>query len=143
MDAGIIRLRETKHLKTNLWNEAARHHVHPVFSYNAKADALMLLIVDATTPKLTHYLDEYLALLYQKDSGEVIGLRIEAFRKAFVLRHATLRRAWFLSDASKELEDLSDLRIVVERQEQIVAKEVSKIAQLILERAGVKMPAFA
>jgi uncharacterized protein YuzE len=143
MDSAIVRLMETRHLKTKLWHEAAQSRARPAFSYNPDADVLMLLFVDPQRLKVTHYLDEHIALLYLRDSGEIIGMRIEAFKTLFLPRYVELKMAWVLKRSCEGSEDVSDLGMVIEKQEQVLAKEISRIARPIVEHAGVKMPAFA
>jgi len=143
MDSSIVRLMETRHLKTNLWNEAAQRRARPAFSFNPDADVLLLFFVDPKTFKLTHYLDEYLALLYRRDNGEIIGMRLEAFSTVFLPRYVELNRAWVLKHNCEDLEDLSGLGMVVEKQEEILVREISRIARPIVEHAGVRMPASA
>jgi len=143
MDSQTIRLMETKHLKTNFWSEAAQRGMRPVFVYDADLDVLMLLFADPTTPKITHYLDEHMALLYRRKDGEIVGLRVDAFRTVFLPLHRDLQGAWLLRRTWKILEDISELRTVIDEQEQKVAREVSRIARPIVERAGVRMPALA
>ena len=142
MDARIQRLVETHDLKTNKWNMAAQKNVPPFFTYNERVDALMLMIADPKTKKVTHYLDEQVALLYEMDTREIIGIRIEAFGKVFLPKYAGLQEAWRLSDACK-LEDISDLMIALRKQERLVVREISKVTQPIVEQAGIKMPVFA
>lgn len=143
MDATLNRLVEVKDLKTILWKAAAQRKNPPYFYYDPVVDLLMLLIVDPKTPKIVHYLDEYVGLLYHPETREIIGLHIEAFEKAFLPRYAELQKAWRLSDNCQDLHDLGDLEIVVRRQEAIVARQISNIARPAAAKFGMELPAFA
>ncbi|MDF1499317.1 MAG: hypothetical protein P1P76_02465 [Anaerolineales bacterium] len=115
-----------------LFEEATSRGRPAFFNYNADVDMLMFLIVAPTEEFIAHYLDEHVALLYLAKSNEVVGLQVEAFEKSFLPRYSSLQKAWRLSDACDELEDMGDLAIVIQQKEPEVAQEVIRIAQGIL-----------
>lgn len=141
MDARIERLVMTNQLKTNLWHQAAKRGISPSFHFDQKVDAVMLLIADSRAKKIVHYIDDHVALLYDPDSLEIIGLRIENFQKSFLPKYAELQKVWKLSEACK-VHDLGELEITVRKQEVMVAREISSIARPVAARMGMDLPAF-
>jgi hypothetical protein len=111
-----------------------------LYIYNDQVDAFTFLIVTPNTPKIIHYIDEYVALLYNPESMEVIGIRVEAFECKFIPKYAKLQKAWRLSDSVKELCDFGDLIIEARKRETIVVDELSKITHNIVEKQGFKLP---
>jgi hypothetical protein len=111
--------------------------------FNKYVDIFTLLIVPPDTPKIVHYLDEHVALLYEPDTMQVIGLRIESFECSFLPKYASLKKAWKLSGTQVQLHNFGDLSIAVQQFEQrkpVVAYEVSKIAHNIAEKSGIEIP---
>lgn len=143
METVIHRLAATKDLKTTLWQAAARRKAPLYFFYDAEVDLLRLLIIDPQTPKVVHYLDEHVALLYHRDTHEIIGLHIEAFEKGFLPMYAELQKAWRLSDNCHDLHDLGDMVITVRKQEAVIAQQISKIARPVAAKVGMELPALA
>lgn len=142
METTIERLVDTKNLKTNLWKQASARKVAPGFHFDPKEDAVMLLIVDRKAPRIVHYIDEHVALLYQPETREIVGLRIESFQKSFLPKYADLQKAWKLSEAS-QVRDLGELEINVRKQEVIVARQIWTIARPVAARFGMDLPVFA
>jgi hypothetical protein len=143
MDARIKKLVDERSLKMNLWKEAARKNATPYFYANRRIDVVMVMVVDPRTPKVTHFVDEHVALLYEEESREVIGFRIEGFEKSFLPKYASLQKVWKLSDISKELTTVGDLHITARQHEAQMASELTKIARPILAKAGMDVPAYA
>jgi len=143
MDAHIEKPVDTHSLKMNLWKEAARKNAAPYFYANRRIDVVMVMVVDPRTPKVVHFVDDHVALLYQEDSREVVGFRIEGFEKGFLPKYASLQKVWKLSDISKELATVGDLRITARQRETQMAAALTKVARPILAKAGMKVPAFA
>ena len=137
--AGIQRLMETKNLRTTLLQKLDEGTGGlAFFNYDEDIDILLFLIVPPTTETIAHYVDEHVALLYQPEDREVVGLQVEDFRETFLPKYADVRRAWRLSDATKEFEDLGDLVIAVRRQEPMVAREVVKVTEDLLFGGGMR-----
>ena len=143
MDATITRLVETRNLITRLWNDAAQRNVTPSIYYDSVTDIVLLLIVDRKVSRVVHYLDEHVALLYHPDSKEIIGLQIEAFEKGFLPLYGELQKTWRLSDNCKDLHNLGDMVITVRKQEEVMARQITRIAVPVAAKAGMKLPAFA
>ncbi len=136
----LERLVQTSELKTTIWKRSADKSSRPLFAYNNRVDTITLLVTGQREPTIAHYIDDHVALLYQPDTLEVIGVRVEAFKRSFLPMYARLEKAWKLSDQCSELEDLGDLIIAVKKQEHIMATEVSKITSQIAETKGLALP---
>ncbi len=143
MDARIEKLVDERSLKMNLWKEAARKNATPYFYANRRIDVVMVMVVDPRTPKITHFVDDHVALLYLEDSREVIGFRIEGFEKSFLPKYASLQKVWKLSDISRDLTTVGDLHITARQRETQLANELTKVTRPIFAKAGMEVPVFA
>jgi len=138
--ARLKRLVKTSQLKTNLWKErVGKKEFKSNIYYNETVDSLSLLIVPPTTKKIVHYIDDHVALYYEPESLEVIGVRVEAFERSFLPKYAELKKAWCLSDTGKQLHDFYDLLIAVEYRQPQIATEITKIAGGLLLSKGLKL----
>ena len=138
--ADIERLIDTRELRTSLWTETVEEDGSKTsIYYNNRVDSLTLLIVPRNTPKRVHYIDEHVALLYLPDNKEVIGLRVEAFRRSFLPKYAELQKAWSLRDTGVELRDFGDLTIAIRRKEPLVAQEISRITGRLARKKGLTL----
>jgi hypothetical protein len=116
----------TDQLKTSLLAGLAKKKPQQCFvNYDDDFDALMILVVSPDTETVVHYLDEHIALLYQPETLEIVGLQVEAFESNFVPSHSSVQRVWRLSDAvGSKLESVGDMLLVVEKIKPEVAREV-------------------
>lgn len=142
MDARIKKLVDTNSLKMNVWKDAVQRRTVPHFYADPRTDVVMVMIVDPRTPKITHFVDEHVALLYVEDSCEVVGFRIEGFEKSFLPHYADLQKVWRLSEVSKELGDLGDLLITARVQEIKMANALTQVARPILAKWGMEVPVY-
>jgi hypothetical protein len=140
MDARIKNLVNTHSLKMNLWTKAAHQHAKPYFYADPRLDVIMVMIVDPRTPKITHFVDEHVALLYEENTREVIGFRIESFGKSFLPQYASLQMVWKFSDVSKDFTNVGDLHISARQHDIQMANELTKVARPILAKAGMEVP---
>ena len=125
--ASVERLVETRDLKTSRLLSMLDREQLTFLRYNSKSDMLLLMIVPPNVETVVHYIDDHLALLYEPDNLEVVGFQVEAFQHSFVAQHASLNRAWRLSDSGAQLEDLEDLILVFERKKRDMAQELKHI----------------
>jgi len=138
--AGIDRLIPTKELKvTRLAGE--RHP--PMLYYDRDFDALMILAISPDTETVVHYIDDHVALLYEPETLEIVGLQIEDFKSGFLPKHENVRRVWRLSEANKNLEDVGDLIITFERLKPQVAREVVQVTKNLLPYGAELEAVFA
>lgn len=139
----IERLVETTELRTSKWRQIiADRSFEPQLRYNEKTDALTLLLVPRNTPTIVHYIDDHVALLYIPENREVVGLRVESFRRSFLPKYADLQEEWRLSSNCR-LEDFGDLIIMVQKYaelEPIFAKKLSRITHRLAEERGLELP---
>lgn len=128
--ADLKPLIQTDQLKTNLLSRFAKNGHNQIFvNYDDDFDALMILIVSPDTETVVHYLDDQVALLYEYETREIVGLQVEAFEKIFVPAHSAVERAWRLSDATgSRLDNVGDLLLIVESRKPEVAREVVRAA---------------
>lgn len=141
--ADISRLVETRELNTDFWQRTVKQDgSRSYINYNEQVDALTLLIVPPETRKIVHYIDENVALLYEPEGKEIIGVRIESFQRSFLPVHNQLERVWRLSGRGVQVNDFGDLIIAVQRFEETrpkVANEISKITGHILQPKGIQL----
>lgn len=132
----IERLLETRKLKTSRLKAAMdKDHIRWM-DYDPRSDILMLMIVPPTQETVVHYIDEYVALLYEPDTNEVVGFQVEAFEHSFMPEHAPLAAVWRLSDTGVELDDVRDLLFVFEGKKRDVARELTSITNDLLSERG-------
>jgi hypothetical protein len=137
--AGIEPLMSTNHLKTTyLRQKPPALHV----KYDTAFDAFTLLLVPPETETIVHYLDNYVAFLYEPDTKEIVGIQIEAFERKFLPKHEAVRRVWKLSDACPDLQDVGGMILAVERITPKVAWEVAKATEDILGEPGQELAAM-
>ena len=138
--AGLERLVDTKELKTTLWTQVnERPGLQTFIYYNERVDALTLLIVPRETRKRVHYIDDHVALLYDPQTMEVIGIRVESFQRSFLPKYAELEKAWSLKDKGIQLNDFGDLVIAVNRVRPRVVEVLSTITGDLAEKRGLKL----
>ena len=80
---------DIKQLSTKLWKEADKGKKHPELDYDGDLDVLYLYFFETGDETIvTHYIDQYVALLYKHSDNEVVGVSIEDFEKGFAPLHA-------------------------------------------------------
>ena len=141
--AGIPRLIDTSELKTALWHNAVKDDSsHVSIYYNDRVDAITLLIVSPKVQNIVHYIDDHVALLYNPENNEIIGVRVESFQKSFLPKYAQLEKVWKLSESGVRVENFGDLIIAVKKYEEqrpLIANEISRITGRLVEREGIRL----
>jgi hypothetical protein len=127
---------ETKELKTKQIQSFLVEQKPVSFFFDPEVDALMILFNDPCKETIVHFIDDQVALLYEPETLEVVGVQVEAFQKAFLVEHDSVARAWKLREKCSELEDFGEMIIAVERQKPIVAREIVQITDEILRPRG-------
>jgi hypothetical protein len=139
--AELRRLVNTKDLKSTLWKKTIEEKgSHPCLSYDAKLDVLTMLIVPKNTRKIVHYIDEHVAFLYLLEDKEIVGLRIESFRKSFLPEYSELQKVWKFSNSGNQILDFGDLAIVVQKESNKVYRELSRVTGTIAKKQGIELP---
>jgi hypothetical protein len=98
------------------------------------------MFVSPETDTAVHYVDKNVALIFNIESKEVVGIQVEDFEKVFLPVHAALNRAWRLSNiiGSKQIQDFGEIAIVFEEAKPIIAREVIKASELVAPAFGKK-----
>jgi len=131
----IKRLVKTNELKFNSIRNMVEEHRRSLYlRYDKQIDTLFILWVSPGTGTIVHFIDNHVALLYKPNNKEVVGVQIEDFEYSFIKEYVEVQKAWRLSDACKEVDDLGDLSIVFEKQKTQAAEEVGTIADHLLNR---------
>jgi hypothetical protein len=143
--AGIKPLAKTNELATNRLTSArprgAARRIYE-FHYDDLTDAVMILLVQPQEAVVVHYLDDHVGFLYEEDSLEIVGLRIDAFEKVFLPANQAIQRLW-LNIHSDELKDFGQLTIMLERTQPEVVKAVVRATRSLLGPPGAKFATFA
>jgi hypothetical protein len=126
----------TSQLKTNRLAESTTKRTPLYIGYDKVFDALFIRIVPPGIETVTHYIDEHVALLYEADSLEIIGLQIEDFEYSFLPEHETVKRIWKLSNSGTKLENVGDMILEFERVKPRIAHEVVMATKDVLGAPG-------
>ncbi|MGC1375136.1 MAG: hypothetical protein WA821_02880 [Anaerolineales bacterium] len=114
-------------LSTKLWK--ANHNRHPIIEYDDVLDMLNLFFVEPGDGLIvTHYIDQFVAVLYTHENKEIVGMSIEDFEMSFVPRFAG-RPAWRLSDSGVQLNGVRD--VVFGLQKEVKHAQVKQRAEKI------------
>ena len=114
--AGIKRLRDSSELKTTYLR--ASKPTAPELDYDQAFDALYITFVPPRGKTIVHYpVDEaFIALVYEADSLEIVGLQIENFQGSFLQAHegfSLLFEGGTITIASQVRQDTDRLRETV------------------------------
>jgi len=107
--------------------------------YDAIDDTLFVYFGERPSEVVVHYLDDFIGLLYEPASFEVVGIQVEAFEHSYVKIHG-LSSTWELNDSDRRsLKNTGDLVQVSERKVQDVTKEVERITlESLMGRGGAR-----
>lgn len=133
--APLERLTQTNDLKvTHLQKMAAGRKIVRLLNYDDVSDTLIFLFCPPDTPTIVHYIDEYVALLYDPNNKEVLGIQIENFESGFLSDNDEIQRIWRLSDSCENLniKNLGDISIVFEKKKPEVAQELARYTEALL-----------
>lgn len=128
--ATIERLITTSQLQTNLLKELAKERKHQGFiDYDKDLDLLMVMVVHPDKEIVVHYIDgeDHVALLYQADTFEVVGLQIEDFETGFIPKYAAVENIWRLSDRIK-FNNLWDLTLEIKQIQPRMVREIARVS---------------
>lgn len=140
--ARLEHLTFTNELKTDLLNELAKSGgVKLQVVYDKAFDSITIRFVPDKVG-VVHYIDNDVALLYEPDNKQIVGMQIDDFATDFLPRHAALQKVWKLSESDARIEslgDLGDLMIRMEHRKSEAAKEIVKATEDLLENEGVEL----
>ena len=123
----------TKKLKFNRLQKPSGAHVF----YDNDCDALVIQMVPPKTETIVHYIDdENVALVYEADSKEVVGIQVEGFTRSFLPKHANVESVW---RHTVQIKDFGDLIVKFKKMEPLVAKEVMRASHTAIEQKNVDL----
>jgi hypothetical protein len=131
MDA-IERLVNTENLRTSRLLDNLENAKNKFLYYDPISDILFLSIVPPDVETVVHYIDDYVGLLYEPDSLEVVGFQVEAFEHSFMPMHDEVKAVWKLSAAEVKLRDIGEFIVVFERKKEAIARELKGITERLL-----------
>lgn len=131
---------KTKELRTDFWKKQQKNE--SIIHYNEVMDTLFVYFSPVEKERVvTHFVDEYVAFLYRRTDKEIIGMRIEYFKDAFIPKAAE-NKGWKLSSTGEELQGFRDLNFVVEVTEKKPAVKQFTIPKPIEKNIRVE-PVYA
>jgi hypothetical protein len=126
--AGVNRLVPTKDLKTNFLGELIKGGKQKnFFYYDTDLDELIIMAVPPEMETVVHYIEgeKHVAIIYQADTLEIVGLQIEDFQKGFIPKYSSVEKVWRLSDCI-DVKNVGDMMLKVELMQPKIAREVAK-----------------
>jgi len=139
--AGIARLVPTTDLKTNYLGELIEAGQQKnFFYYDDDLDELIIMAVPPETETVVHYIEgeSHVAIIYQADTLEIVGLQIEDFEKGFLPKYAAVEKVWRLSDCVK-VNTVWDMALTVKKMQPRVAREVAKASIPLLGESAKRL----
>lgn len=110
--------------------------------YDETVDALMLMFVPIEIETFVHYVDDAIGLLCTIDTLQVVGFRIESFKKSFLPQHADAKRIWSIKATDLVIQDLGDFLFLAEQNKLTIARiarEIVKITRATLGKNQVRL----
>jgi hypothetical protein len=107
---------EPTQFTTNLWRAA--HNRRPRLEYDDAIDTLILHFVEVAQTEIivTHYIDEYVFLLFKNSDHEIVGMGVEGFQRGFAPIYANAA-SWKLSNTGVQLPGVTDLVFAIQQTE--------------------------
>src|SRR2546423_1552101 len=120
---------ELTELKTDFLKEVVASPSGSIYmNYEAELDALFMSFVPPHVETAVYYVDGDVAVLYNRNTRQIVGVQIEAFRSHFLAQHETLRDL-FNADLPMTKADLGELLRwgeLLRQKKQAFANEVTK-----------------
>ena len=63
-------------------------------NFDPDLDELLVLLVPKDEEYSVYFIDQYIGLLYQPDSLEIIGVMVENFEQGFLKKYPTIQQIW-------------------------------------------------
>lgn len=106
----------TKELRTDFWKKTQKN-IDPIIHYDELLDTLFMYFSEHEEDRIvSHFVDEYVALLFRSSDKQIIGMRIEYFKEVFLPVTAE-KKMWKLSSTGIELNGIRDIKFRVEKIE--------------------------
>jgi hypothetical protein len=104
---------QNNQLKSNYWQKIEKENIKPIFQYDEILDTFFFYIsLQEKERVIAHYIDEDVAFLYRHSDKEIVGMKIEYFKKSFLPKYAN--NTWKLSNTGIQLEGIRDFIFKVE-----------------------------
>ena len=126
---------ESSQLKTNYLSKISKQD-SLIFNYEKDADILMMLFISPDIETTVHYLDRNVAILYESDNKEIVGLQIEDFQSEFLPLYSDLQKAWCLSDFEISNDCFWDLTLKVKERKLFVARKIISAKHNIIGKSA-------
>lgn len=106
----------TQELKTDYWKKLQKT-VPPSVHYDSATDTLYVYFSPEEKERIiSHFVDENVSFLYRRSDKEIVGMRIEYFKAAF-LGDVSIDKKWTLSNTGSQLCGIEDLNFYVKSVE--------------------------
>ena len=100
-------------LKTDYWYNLAKEKFQPILRYDDALDTFFVYLSPKETDRIiTHFIDDCVAFLYRQSDKEVVGIKVEYFKKRFLPTYAN--KNWRLSKTGIKLEGIDDFMFKIE-----------------------------
>ena len=100
-------------LKSDYWKSIVAQNVKPVCDYDDALDTFFLYAYsDIDERVIAHYVDGNVAFLYRYSDKEIVGIKIEYFKKSFLPKQRG--NVWHLSKTGVELVGIKDFMLKFE-----------------------------
>lgn len=134
--AAIKRIIQPSQFKVDLLNQFIAGKIAPKFvHYDVELDELFMVFQDKEIPNAAHPLDDFISLLFEPISMEVIGVQVDDFQGEFLSRCPTVRKVWKVNDCCDNFEDIQR---VYEKKEPQIAREVACVAEQLLKSGNYR-----
>jgi len=111
------------------------------FRYDPKFDALMIMFIAPEHETVVHYLDEYIALLFQPKTKEIVGFQVENFKHSFLPKHQGVRKVWEIKE-DMTLEYFDELYLKFEDMKTKLAQAIFNVSASSLVEQGLQIKAL-
>lgn len=129
--AGLGPLVSINDLKSTRLREEPRESIYSI-RYDKELDTLFLRLVEPIGKTAVYFVDNYVGLIIEMQTLEVIGLQIEDFAKHFLPNHEGVERAWQLSHTGIEISNIGDFILTVEK----LKPQVEQVAHEVMQAAS-------
>ena len=118
---------DTNDLRSGLMRDAMRQDEPPHrVVFDSDCDSLTLLWVSNDLPKVTHFLDDNVALLFEPESLMVVGYYIEGVLHNLVEKHPDKEALQELANMAREMAEYGDMVIISEQPRPSVSEPVNR-----------------
>jgi len=142
--ADLEALKSVEDLKWEYLFDQFKPTPRPMMHYDDLADMLMILFGSPTQETVVFYVDNYVGLLVDPETMNVVGFQVEAVQRSFLPAHPAVSRIWRLSESGfplKEIKDYGDLILNFERNNKVITREVIRTTEGALGEPAIELVA--